>query len=103
MQIYNRNPYIVDAVQIPDIESSIEEFTAFIQDLQKMFERVVFDWRISDENYVSIHCYNASGIDTSIGPGGWIVKSGTYGEKLTAMNNVKFTKEYTLKTEENLK
>lgn len=100
MKTYDRNPYTVDAVRIPEIDCQIEEFTSFIQDLQRMFERVVFGWEISNKNYVSIHCYNASGISTAAGPGGWIVKSGKYGDKLTAMLNVKFIKEYTLKDKE---
>ena len=95
MRKYNRNPHIVDAVQVPNLEASIEEFASFIKDLQTMFKSVVYGWEINDNNFVSVRCLNASGINTSVGPGGWIIKSGTFGEKLTAVENVKFRKDYT--------
>jgi len=96
MHTYTVNPHTVTATQVPHVGASIEDFTLFIGDLQRMFKKTVFDWTISDSNYVSIRCFNASGINTAIGPGGWIVKSGVHGEKLTAVGEGKFRKDYTL-------
>ena len=101
MKIYDRNPYTVDAVQIPEIACQIEEFTSFIQDLQRMFNKTVFGWEIANNNYVSVRCLNnAKGVNTQAGASGWIVKSGKFGEMITAIDDFAFTSKYTLKTEE---